>query len=86
MASYNITADDVGKRFLSIVVTGEPSTHKWLFKNDSNSSASSLSSMYFRIKRVTKRDDEGQECDAIFSNIERVDKKFKIEGYKLSIK
>lgn len=86
MENYTITADDVGKRFLSIVVTGEPKTERWLFRSDSNNISNSLSSIFFRIKRVTKRDVDGQECDAIFSNIERVNKKFKTADYKLSIK
>ena len=96
VASRDITSEDIGKRFLSIEVTLENlgSNGWWLFRNDRNrkiradgaESLDTLSYMYFRIKRVTKYNNDGEECDAIFSNVEKVAKTYDYGANKLSIK
>lgn len=85
-----ITAEDIGKRFLSINVTlaDVTSKGKWMFRNDrKTSNVDTHSYMYFRIKRVTKLSDTtGEECDAIFSNVEKVAKTYEYSINKLTIK
>jgi hypothetical protein len=85
-----ITAEDIGKRFLSINVTPADVTSKgkWMFRNDrKTSNVDTHSYMYFRIKRVTKwSDTTGEECDAIFSNVEKVAKTYEYSINKLTIK
>lgn len=82
-----ITAEDIGKRFLSITVTFDDveSNGNWMFRND-RKSLDSASYMYFRIKRVTQYGNDGSECNAIFSNIEKVAKTYFLESRKLTIK
>ena len=83
-----ITSEDIGKRFIPISVTLQDvlESGEWLFRNDrSNGSSDTHSYMYFRIKRVTKLA-YGGECDAIFSNVEKVAKTYKSKIKKLTIK
>lgn len=79
MTFYEITEEDINQRFLKIEVDPNDDTvHKWLFRND-RKGQNTLSAMYFRLKRVTKySDNDGKECDAIFSNVETVWKTFQI--------
>lgn len=87
-----ITDEDIGKRFLSINVTlgnVEPRGN-WLFRNDRNAQRSdgtidTHSYMYFRIKRVTQYCG-GEECNAIFSNVEKVAKTYYPHSKLLTIK
>lgn len=88
-----ITAEDIGKRFLSINVTlGDvESRGNWLFRNDRNAQRSdetidTHSYMYFRIKRVTQYGSDGEQCNAIFSNVEKVAKTYEYSINKLTIK
>ena len=86
-----ITSEDIGKRFLTITVSLEDVVNhgNWLFRNDRKArpdgSVDTLSYMYFRIKRVTNYYD-GDECDAIFSNVEKVAKTYHYDFNKLNIK
>lgn len=92
MADIEITENDLNQRFLKIEVDPEDeSVEKWLFRNDRNqSSVTTLSAMYFRLKRVTKySDSDGKECNAIFSNVEQVWKTYILPcngGWELNIK
>ena len=92
MADIEITENDLNQRFLKIEVDPEDeSVQKWLFRNDRNqSSVTTLSAMYFRLKRVTKySDSDGMECNAIFSNVEQVWKTYIPPingGWELNIK
>lgn len=92
MADIEITENDLNQRFLKIEVDPEDeSVQKWLFRNDRNqSSVTTLSAMYFRLKRVTKySDSDGMECNAIFSNVEQVWKTYILPcngGWELNIK
>lgn len=92
MADIEITENDLNQRFLKIEVDPEDeSVQKWLFRNDRNqSSVTTLSAMYFRLKRVTKySDSDGKECNAIFSNVEQVWKTYILPcngGWELNIK
>lgn len=95
VAQRYIESEDIGKRFLSIDVgLGDVGRGSWLFRNDRNRTIASLSGasldtlsyIYFRIKRVTKYNVEGNECDAIFSNIEKVAKTYSYGENKLTIK
>ena len=96
VVNRDITSEDIGKRFLSIDVTLEnQEMHgNWLFRNDrckkydtySGEKLDTLSYMYFRIKRVTKYTSDGVECDAIFSNVEKVAKTYDYGANKLTIK
>jgi hypothetical protein len=87
-----ITSEDIDKRFLSINVNLSDVEQRgnWLFRNDrvrfSGETIDTHSYIYFRIKRVTKTDVDGIECDAIFSNVERVAKTYRPETNKLTIK
>ena len=74
MAEVDLTYDDFSSRFLKIEVDCQnESVFKWLFRNDRNSTkASTFSPIYFRLKRATKWNSEGEEIDAIFSNVETV--------------
>lgn len=85
-----ITAEDIGKRFLSITVTEDDVmvSSKWMFRNDrKTTNVDTHSYMYFRIKRVTKWSDiTGDECDAIFSNVEKIAKTYNPNSKRLSIK
>ena len=88
-----IAYEDIGKRFLPITVSLADVSAKgyWLFRNDRKArpdgSIDTLSYMYFRIKRVTKySDDTGEECNAIFSNVEKVAKTFNPNYNQLTIK
>ena len=88
-----ITDEDIGKRFLSINVTlgnVEPRGN-WLFRNDRNAQRSdgtidTHSYMYFRIKRVTQYGSDGEQCNAIFSNVEKVAKTYYPHSKLLTIK
>jgi hypothetical protein len=91
MAEYVITEDDINQRFLKIEVDpNSDSAPKWLFRNDRyGTNHSTLSAMYFRLKRVTKYDSDGLECNAIFSNVEKVWKTYitlPYGGWELYIK
>lgn len=93
VAQKEITSADIEKRFLSIKVTADDvSMHgNFLFHNDRNASRANgtidtLSYIYFRIKRVTKYDSDGVECNAIFSNVERVAKTYNESSKEVSIK
>lgn len=83
-----ITYEDIGKRFLTI--TTNDTVDGWLFKNDRNSTINSeldtQSAFYLRIKRVTKYNGDGDECDAIFSNIVTVWKTYNPNTYEVNIK
>lgn len=86
-----ITSEDIGKRFLEIEV--DIQLGAFLFHNDrwrtmvsTQQFMDTLSYIYFRIKRVTKYDNDGMECDAIFSNVEKVAKTYKYQASKLTIK
>ena len=88
-----IAYEDIGKRFLSITVTFDDviTMGNWLFRNDRNAHRSdgtidTHSYMYFRIKRVTQYGNDGGECNAIFSNIEKVAKTYDPHMYELKIK
>ena len=85
-----ITNEDFGKRFLSINVTlgNVESGGNWLFRNDRKTqNVDTHSYIYFRIKRATKwSDTTGDECDAIFSNVEKVAKTYEFSINKLTIK
>ena len=84
-----ITNEDFGKRFLSINVTlGDvESNGNWLFRNDRKTqNVDTHSYMYFRIKRVTQYGGNGEECNAIFSNVEKVAKTYEYSINKLTIK
>lgn len=88
-----ITNEDFGKRFLSINVTlgSVESNGNWLFRNDRNplnsdGTIDTHSYMYFRIKRVTQYGDDGKECNAIFSNVEKVAKTYAPHTKHLTIK
>lgn len=96
MAEREITYDDdIGKRFLKIEVNPDDErNHNWLFRND-RVGGGTKSSMYFRLKRVTKTvwtsNDEEIECNAIFSNVEEVKKTYILvdgqpDPYSLRIK
>lgn len=88
MAEYIITEDDLDYRFLKIEVNPQDyATQKWLFRNNrSASGATSLSAIYFRLKRVTAYDKDGEECNAIFSNVEQVWKTYNSISLTLNIK
>ena len=66
--TYGITNEDIDKRFISIS-TGDL-VNSWLFRNDRNSTINgeidTQSAFYLRIKRVTKYNGDGVDCDAIF--------------------
>ena len=73
MAEVEITEDDLNYRFLKIEINPRSNNvQKWLYRNDHSGSYPTMSLMYFRLKRVTKYDDSGDECNAIFSNVEQV--------------
>ena len=74
MAEYILTEEDLNSKFLKIEVDpSDENVWKWLFRNDKyDSGAGTLSAMYFRLKRVTAWNDSGEECNAIFSNVEQV--------------
>lgn len=77
MAEVEITTDDLTNRFLKIEVTTYEDDvwngdWKWLFRNDHAKASQSQSAIYFRLKRVTAYDGNGNECNAIFSNVETV--------------
>lgn len=89
---YEITEEDLDKRFLTIstdsVVDG------WLFKNDRNSTIggggeiNTLSAFYLRIKRPIYKQVGGDtvEVDAIFSNVITVWKTYNFNTNQVSIK
>lgn len=91
MEEYIITEEDINQRFLKIEVDpSEEGVQKWLYRNNRIGN-SSLSAMYFRLKRVTAYGGDDRECNAIFSNIEEVWKTYTIiDGtpsiYSLKIK
>lgn len=75
MTERIITEDDLNHRFLKIEVDPDDAgVSRWLFRNNrAGGNHSTLSAMYFRLKRVTKYNEEmSEECDAIFSNVETV--------------
>lgn len=83
----DITYEDIGKRFLNI--STNETIHGWLFKNDRNRLADKFdtqSAFYLRIKRVTKYNSDGEECDAIFSNIVTVWKTYNLNTGEVNIK
>ena len=80
MKDIEITEENINHRFLKIDVDpADDAVQKWLFRNDHKFSYKTLSPMYFRLKRVTAYDDNGQECNAVFSNVEQVWKTYKLE-------
>ena len=101
VVSRPITYEDIGKRFLSMDVSlsdVEPRGN-WLFRNDRRPQkikpaellsgveiVDSHSYIYFRIKRVNKYNSDGDECGAIFSNVERVAKTYRADIKRLTIK
>lgn len=92
MAEYIITEDDLNYRFLKIEVDPtDESVQKWLFRNNrAGGGGGTLSAMYFRLKRVTAYNNDGEECNAIFSNVETVWKTYSTlysdGNYALNIK
>lgn len=93
VAQREITAEDFGKRFLSINVTlaNVESRGNWLFRNDRkplrvDGTIDTHSYMYFRIKRVTQYGSNGEQCNAIFSNVEKVAKTYAPHTKHLTIK
>ena len=80
MAEVEITEEDIDQRFLKIEINPQDErVQKWLFRND-RMGRGTLSALYFRFKRVTKySDSDGKECNAIFSNVDRVLKTYYVE-------
>ena len=76
---------DFGKRFLEITFKGREAK-RWIYRNDRKNPENTLSCIFLRIKRVTKYGSEGEECDAIFSNVERVWKEYSKTLYKINFK
>lgn len=87
VCTYDITNEDIDKRFLSINTNR---VNSWLFYNDRNSTINgeidTQSAFYLRIKRVTKYQGDGNECDAIFSNIVTVWKTYNRHTHEVNIK
>jgi hypothetical protein len=85
MCSYDITAEDLNKRFLTI--STDDRVGSWMSYNDRHrQDDDTLSAFYLRIKRVTKYNDDGTECDATFSNIVTVWKTYNPYTNEVNIK
>ena len=85
MVEYEITENDIDKRFLTITLKADDDT-RWLFYNNCASAPTTLSAIYFRLKRVTSYDPGGTENNAIFSNEVKVWKKSNLMYRRLIIK
>ena len=81
MAEVDLTYEDFNSRFIKIEVDpNEGDVQKWLFRNDRIGNGT-MSQIHFRLKRVTKWNDEtGEECNAIFSNVETAWKTYILSG------
>ena len=88
MLEYVIQEKDLNSRFLKIEVDRfDPIHRKWLYRNDRRGEThSTLSSLYFRLKRATSFDEDGKENNAIFSNVEQVWKTYDVTTFQLWIK
>lgn len=88
MAEVELTYDDFNSRFLKIeVAPNDDNVQKWLFRNDHKENYPTMSTMYFRLKRVTKYSEtDGEECNAIFSNVETVWKTYSLNDLTVNIK
>lgn len=88
MVEIAVTEEDLNRRFLTVSVSNANTvTNQWLFKNDRlTNNPISLSPIYLRIKRITKYNTDGDECDATFSNVVTVWKTYNTQTNKVAIK